>query len=79
MPYLHIPAWAWAATIAALAAFIAADLAGFGRRGKPVRLAGAAAWAAGAIVLALGFGVLLAVTASGAAARQFYAGWLTEY
>lgn len=79
MHYLHIPAWAWAATIAALAAFIVADLAGTGRRGKPVRLAGAAVWAAGAIVLALGFGALLTVTASGAAARQFYAGWLTEY
>lgn len=79
MHYLHIPAWAWAATIAALAAFIVADLAGIGRRGKPARLAGAAVWAAGAIVLALGFGALLAVTASGAAARQFYAGWLTEY
>ncbi|MDR0343487.1 MAG: TerC family protein [Nocardiopsaceae bacterium] len=79
MHYLPIPAWAWAATIAALAAFIVADLTGLGRRGKPVRLAGAAVWAAGAVALALGFGALLAVTTSGAAARQFYAGWLTEY
>jgi tellurite resistance protein TerC len=79
MDYLHIPAWAWAATIAALVLLIAADLIVSSRRKKRVSLGEAALWAAAAIVLALAFGALLALTASGVAARQFYAGWLTEY
>jgi tellurite resistance protein TerC len=79
MEPLHIPAWAWAATIAAVAALVAADLLVSYRRTRPVRLAEAAWWALATVVLAVAFGALLAVSSGGTAAGQFFAGWLTEY
>ena len=74
-----MPAWAWAATIAALAVLLAADLAVSSRRRRPARLAEAALWTAATIVAAVAFGGVLALTVNGASAGQFYAGWLTEY
>src|SRR5579864_7303062 len=79
MEPLHVPAWAWAATIAAVAALVAADLLVSYRRTRPVRLAEAAWWALATVALAVGFGALLATTSGGTAAGQFFAGWLTEY
>ena len=79
MTALHVPAWAWAATIAALAVLLAADFLRAGRRRGPARLAESALWVLATIVAAAGFGALLAVTVSRTAAGQFYAGWLTEY
>jgi tellurite resistance protein TerC len=79
MTILHIPVWAWAATIAALVLLLGADFGVSARRRKPERLTEAALWTLATVVAALGFGALLAVTVSGTAAGQFYAGWLTEY
>ena len=79
MTALHVPAWAWAATIAALAVLLAADFLRAGRRRGPARLAESALWVLATVVAAAGFGALLAVTVSRTAAGQFYAGWLTEY
>ncbi len=79
MTSLHIPLWAWAATIAALVVLLGLDFGVSARRRRPVRLAEAALWTLATIALAAGFGALLAATAGGAAAGQFYAGWLTEY
>jgi tellurite resistance protein TerC len=79
MEPLHVPAWAWAATIAAVAALVAADLLVSYRRTRPVRLAEAAWWALATVALAVAFGALLAVSSGGTAAGQFFAGWLTEY
>jgi len=76
---MHIPVWAWAAAIAALAALFGADLVTAVRRRGPVRMREAALWTAATVALSAGFGVLLAVAASGTVAGQFYAGWLTEY
>jgi tellurite resistance protein TerC len=76
---MHIPAWAWAAAIAALAVLFGADLVTAVRRRGPVRMREAALWTAATVALSAGFGVLLAVAVSGTVAGQFYAGWLTEY
>ena len=79
MATLHIPAWAWAVTIAAVGVLLAADLLVSYRRRRPVRLAEEAWWTLAAIVLAVAFGALLAISSGGTAAGQFFAGWLTEY
>lgn len=79
MTILHIPAWAWAATIAALALLLGLDLAASARRPQPAGLTQSALWMLAAMAAAAGFGALLAVAAGGTAAGQFYAGWLTEY
>jgi tellurite resistance protein TerC len=79
MNVLHVPAWAWAATVVALVVLLGADFLRSARRPGPVRLGEAALWTAAMIVAAVAFGALIAVTAGGAAAGQFFAGWLTEY
>ena len=79
MEPLHVPAWAWAVTIAAVGVLLAADLLVSSRRNRPVRLTEAAWWALATIVLAVAFGALLAISSGGTAAGQFFAGWLTEY
>jgi tellurite resistance protein TerC len=79
MEPLQIPAWAWAATIVAVAALVAADLLVSYRRNRPVRLAEAAWWTLATVILAVAFGALLAFSSGGTAAGQFFAGWLTEY
>src|SRR5215471_6438421 len=78
MELLHVPAWAWAVTIAAVGGLIVADLLTSYRRTRPVSMAEAAWWTLAAIALAVAFGALLAVTAGGTSAGQFFAGWLTE-
>src|SRR5215831_7234557 len=79
MEPLHVPAWAWAVTIAAVGGLIVADLLASYRRTRPVRMAEAAWWTLGAVALAVAFGALLAISADGTSAGQFFAGWLTEY
>ena len=79
MASLHVPAWAWAVTIAAVIIFVAADLLVSSRRTRPVRMAEAAWWTLATVVLAVAFGALLAISSGGTAAGQFFAGWLTEY
>jgi TerC family integral membrane protein len=75
----QLPLWAWAATIAALALLIGADLVISGRRRRPASLAEAVLWTAATIALAVAFGALIGAAGRGAAAGQFFAGWLTEY
>jgi TerC family integral membrane protein len=79
MNVLNVPPWVWAATAAALAVLLGADLLASVRRRGPVRLGEAALWTAAMIAAAVAFGALVAVAANGATARQFFAGWLTEY
>src|SRR6516164_6775457 len=79
MSVLHVPLWAWAATVAALGVLLGADLLVSARRRGPERLGEAALWTAGTIALAVAFGALVAAVGNGAAAGQFFAGWLTEY
>jgi TerC family integral membrane protein len=79
MASLHVPAWAWAATIVVVAAVLAADILTSSRRARPVSIPEAAWWTLATVALALAFGALLAISAGGTAAGQFFAGWLTEY
>ena len=79
MESLHVSAWAWAVTIAVVITLIAADLVVSSRRTRPVTMAEAAWWTLATIILAVAFGALLAISAGGQAAGQFFAGWLTEY
>ena len=68
MSVLHVPLWAWAATVAALVVLLGADLFVSARRRGPERLGEAALWTAGTIALAVAFGALIATVGSGAAA-----------
>ncbi len=79
MEVLHVPLWAWAATVAALGVLLATDLILGARRRRQASLPEAAVWVAVTIMLAVAFGALVATAGSGAAAGQFFAGWLTEY
>jgi tellurite resistance protein TerC len=79
MASLHVPAWAWAVTIVVVVAVLAADILASSRRAGPVSIPEAAWWTLATVALALAFGALLAISAGGTAAGQFFAGWLTEY
>ena len=79
MTHLHVPVWGWVAVAAGLAILLCVDLLASSRRNRPVRMSEAAAWTLVAVLLAVGFGALLAATSGGTPAGQFFAGWLTEY
>jgi tellurite resistance protein TerC len=79
MAAIHVPAWGWAALVAALVVLLGADLLASSRRDRPVSMAGAAGWALATVALAVCFGALLARTSGSTPAGQFFAGWLTEY
>jgi tellurite resistance protein TerC len=79
MATLQVPAWGWAALIAALVVLLGADLLASARRDRPVGMAEAAWWTLATVLLAVSFGAMLAITSGSAPAGQFFAGWLTEY
>ena len=79
MASLQVPAWGWAAVAVALVVLLGADLLASSRRNRPVSMPEAAGWTLATVVLAVGFGALLAITSGGTPAGQFFAGWLTEY
>ena len=80
MSSLHVPLWAWAATVGAVVLVLGTEMA-FGIRRGPheVRLRNAALYVAAAVGLAVLFGLAVAWLGHPAAASQFFAGWLTEY
>jgi tellurite resistance protein TerC len=79
MASLQVPAWGWAALIAALVVLLGADLLASARRDRPVGMAEAAWWTLATVLLAVCFGLMLAITSGSVPAGQFFAGWLTEY
>jgi len=79
MAFLQVPAWGWAALIAALVVLLGADLLASARRDRPVGMAEAAKWTLATVTLAVCFGAMLAITSGSTPAGQFFAGWLTEY
>jgi tellurite resistance protein TerC len=79
MAFLQVPAWGWAALIAALVVLLGADLWASTRRERPVTMAEAAGWTLVTVLLAVCFGGMLAITSGSTPAGQFFAGWLTEY
>src|SRR6516162_304487 len=79
MAYVHVPVWGWVAVAGGLAVLLCVDLLASSRRNRPVGMSEAAGWTLIAVLLAVGFGALLAATAGSTPAGQFFAGWLTEY
>jgi tellurite resistance protein TerC len=79
MASLHVPVWGWAGVAAGLVVLLCADLFASTRRTHPVRMSEAAGWTLVTVLLAVGFGALLAATSGTTPAGQFFAGWLTEY
>src|SRR5215831_15919861 len=79
MAYVHVPVWGWVAVAVGLAVLLCVDLVASSRRNRPVSMSEAAGWTLVAVLLAVGFGALLAATTGGTPAGQFFAGWLTEY
>src|SRR5215831_19140505 len=79
MAHLHVPVWGWVAVVGGLAILLCADFVASTSRTSPVRMSQAAGWTLVTVLLAVGFGALLAVTSGGTPAGQFFAGWLTEY
>ena len=80
MNTLNVPFWVWAATIGALVLVIGFELIVGARHGahRP-GLRESALWTAAVVALAVVFGLGLGWIGEPAAARQFFAGWLTEY
>jgi TerC family integral membrane protein len=77
---VDVSLWGWGLTLGGLVALIVIDLLVVDR-GKPreFTLRQAGAWVALYVTLAVAFGAGLAAVAGGAAAGQFFAGYLTEY
>jgi tellurite resistance protein TerC len=65
--------------MAGLAILLCVDLLASARRKHQVRMSEAAGWTLVAVLLAVGFGALIAATSGSTPAGQFFAGWLTEY
>ncbi|BCB75078.1 TerC family protein [Phytohabitans flavus] len=75
---MSAPWWAWAGTVAVVLALITLDFAAAARRPHAVGLREATAWSIAYIALAIGFGIVLAVTDDGHRAAAYLTGWLVE-
>jgi tellurite resistance protein TerC len=76
---LNVSAWAWIATLVALAGVFAVDLLIIGRRPHEPSVKEASGWVALYVAMALLFGVGVWAVAGGTYAGEFFTGWLTEY
>ena len=77
---MDVSLWAWGLTLGGLVALIIIDLIVVDRgRPRAFTLRQASAWVGLYVTLAALFGVGLIAVAGGAAAGQFFAGYLTEY
>ncbi len=74
-----LPVWFAVAALGGLSILLLADLVIIGRRPHEPSAKEAAGWVSFYVVLALLFGVLLALVVDAQYATEFYAGWLTEY
>jgi tellurite resistance protein TerC len=75
---LDVPLWAWIALVGVIGALLVVDLLVVHRRPHEISFREAAIESAVWIALGLGFGVLLAVVAGGAAAGEYLSGYLIE-
>src|SRR5215218_7520256 len=74
----HVPLWAWAALIAVIVGLLVFDLLVVHRTAHVITLREAAIESAVWILIGLAFGVVLALWQGGAAAGEYYAGFLIE-
>jgi len=75
---LDVPPWAWIALVGVIGALLVADLLVVHRRPHEISFREAAIESGVWIALGLGFGVLLAAVAGGAAAGEYLSGYLIE-
>ena len=76
---MNVPVWLWLATIAGLLAVILADLFLVDHSPHAVTVREATRWVLFYVALAVAFGVGMWFLAGGAAAGEFFAGYITEY
>jgi tellurite resistance protein TerC len=76
---VNIPTWIWVMTVGGLLAVLAADLYLVDRRPHEITVGEAARWVVFYITLAVGFGVGIAHLEGGGYAKEFFAGYITEY
>ncbi|MBO0883865.1 MAG: TerC family protein [Mycobacterium sp.] len=76
---MNVPVWVWIATIVAIVGLFAIDLFLVDRRPHEVGVAEAARWVAFYVGIAALFGAGIAVFSTGQHAKQFFAGYVTEY
>jgi tellurite resistance protein TerC len=76
---VNVSAWAWIATLVALAAIFVVDLLIIGRRPHEPSVKEASGWVTLYVAMALAFGFGVWAVAGGTYAGEFFTGWLTEY
>ncbi|GGM70333.1 tellurium resistance protein TerC [Longimycelium tulufanense] len=76
---MNIPAWVWITTIAGLLLLLAIDLVIVDRKPHEVTIGEAARWVVFYVACAALFGVGLWAFAGGVPAKEFVAGYITEY
>jgi tellurite resistance protein TerC len=76
---VNLSAWAWIATLVALAGVFVVDLLIIGRRPHEPSVKEASGWVTLYVAMALLFGAGVWAVAGGTYAGEFYTGWLTEY
>ena len=76
---MNVATWVWALTLLALLAVLAADLVLVDRRPHEISVGEAARWVVIYVGLAVAFGLGLGAIAGAEYAKQFFAGYITEY
>jgi tellurite resistance protein TerC len=76
---VNVPVWLWLATIGCLLAVILADLFLVDHQPHAVTVREATRWVLFYVALAVAFGIGMWMVAGGAAAGEFFAGYITEY
>jgi tellurite resistance protein TerC len=74
---VSVPLWAWLAVVATILVLLAADLLAH-RHAHVIGVREAAAWSALWVLVAVGFGVVVWLTAGGEASAQYFAGYVIE-
>ncbi len=74
---MSVPLWAWLAVVATILVLLAADLLAH-RRAHVIGVREAAAWSALWVLVAVGFGGVVWLTAGGEASAQYFAGYVIE-
>jgi tellurite resistance protein TerC len=76
---VDVPTWIWVLTVVGLLAVLAADLFMVDRKPHEVSVGEAARWVVFYVALAVAFGIGLGHVAGAAHAKEFFAGYITEY
>ena len=75
---IHVPGWAWAATIAAIVVMIGVDLLLLRRKPREITLRSAAISTSVWVAIGLAFGVIVWIGLGSSAAGQYFTGYVIE-